>query len=1132
MNKLRKLKIRQKMMLYIMGATALLYVVIFSYVGIRLNEESMAESIKLADSYAVQKSNDINSRMQEDLSITRSMAIILSDYADLPEETRYEMQKSLMTSILKKYQSYDAIWMNWELSAINPDWTLPYGRQRITYFRKDGKIGETIETIDTDGNNLVGDYYRMKGDLNEEMAEPYLSEDYESGAASDYLITSPCVPIMKDGKFIGLIGTDYTISKYADVIDNSKYEHGFSFLVANSGMIASNNDKLTAAKSVDGLSYFREEFDVLSKIKSGEFTSYITYDEDLGENIYVSFAPIALNRASLPWSVVTVLPLSGISNTFSIAFNFLLSAGIVGFILMSFIIWNISGRFTNRIKATNQAMKELSHGNLDRSLYLQIETGDEIGEMQGSLNQLLTQLSNKADFSQEIGEGNLDAPFEPSSEHDVLGLSLMKMRDNLQTVIHETNEVIRDAAQDGNFNTRVVEEGKSGAWQELSASINNLLGSFVAPLIVLNRIIRAMADGDLTQRYTDDAKGEIKEMADNFNLALDNVDGLLHQISKSSGIVDEASSEMTVTTEEMRTNTSEIASAIAEMSNGAQNQVSKVDESSTLIEGILNSSNEMATKAETINNAAKVVEERSGKGLEMMNKVVFNMDDISAYSSKTQDSIKVLTERSKEITRVLGVITEIASQTNLLALNAAIEAAQAGDAGRGFAVVAEEIRKLAEDSRTSAKEIELLVSGVQKDTKEAADVIEIMNASVKNGSEASSEASEVFKQILDSATANLSYSEEILNDTKLQIGDINEVVSLTESIVVIAEETAAGTEQVASSATELSSGMELFNEKTQSLAVVAETLKDGVSMVKLSGNASDNNAIFKMREAFEHEKMLLDALLDYMPDTIYFKDLESKFLRNSSSHVKQLGALSTNELVGKSDFDFFGEHAQRAYEDEQKIISTGEPILNVEEKVDRKDGTTIYVSTTKLPLRDLEGNIIGTYGITRDITDIKEATKREGEIRQQQIHEHLELIKKQNDLFGDILNLVDYKIALVNHLGKIYLANNAVAEDFGRPVSEIIGKTNFDFYDRDFAEKVKEIEEKLVASRTPVLSLEKVKLHGEIKYWFIRKVPILIPEFEEWGLLVIQNEIEEDKAKRSDYLTELKERHPGIMLDV
>lgn len=1119
-------------MLYVIGATALIYVIIFGYVGFQLKEESLKEAVSLANTYAVQKANDIHADMQEDMSIARSMAVILSDYTDLDPETRYTMQKSLMTSILKKYPNYDAVWMSWELSAIDPEWVLPYGRQRITYFRKDGQILETIETLETDGQNLTGDYYKIKTSPQEEMSEPYVSEDYQDGYLNQSLITSPCIPIMKGNQFVGLIGTDYSLSSYAEAVKDTVYSQGKSFLVANSGMIASYDDRSMVTKSVADLSYFNTDLGIKGRIAEGKFASYVTYDEGLDDDVYVAFAPVLLNGTTQPWAVGIVLPLDEINNSFLIAFRFLISGGLIGFILLSIIIWNISGRFAKRIIDTNHAMKKLAVGDLDFTLNIDADNEDELGQMRRSLNQLLIELSKKSNFSQEIGEGNLDAAFEVSGEHDVLGQSLLKMRDNLQIVINDTNGVIRAAVEEGNFSARVVEEGKQGAWFELSASINNLLGSFVAPLIALNRIIKSMADGDLTKRYTEEAKGEIEEIATNFNKALDNVDGLLHQILNSTSTVDEATGEMRVTTEEMTSNTSEIASAIAQMSNGAQNQVSKVDESSTLIEGILNSSNEMASKAETINRAAKDAAERSAKGLEMMNKVVFNMDDITDYSSKTKESIQVLTDRSKEITRVLSVITEIASQTNLLALNAAIEAAQAGDAGRGFAVVAEEIRKLAEDSRTSAKEIELLVSGVQKDTKEAADVIEVMNASVKNGSEASSEASNVFQMILESATANLGYSEEILNDTKLQIGDINEVVTLTEAIVVIAEETAAGTEQVASSATELSSGMELFNNKTQSLAQVAEVLKNGVSMVKLSGTAGQNTAIFKMREAFEHEKMLLDALLDYMPDSIYFKDLESRFIRNSASHVDSLGAKSTEDLLGKTDFDFLGDHAKRAYNEEQGIIKTGNPILNSEEKVDRKDGTTKYVSTTKLPLRDLDGNVIGTYGITRDITEIKLASERENETRQQQMRNNLMMIKKQNELFGDIINMVDYKIAMKDPKGKIYMINEAVAKDFGRPPAEIIGKSDFDFYDKEFAGKIKSKEEALVASREPVISLEKVKLREEYKYWFIRKVPILIPEFEDWGLLVIQNEIEEDKIKGKKYLPELKEKYPNLVLDI
>src|SRR5690606_13644159 len=138
---------------------------------------------------------------------------------------------------------------------------------------------------------------------------------------------------------------------------------------------------------------------------------------------------------------------------------------------------------------------------------------------------------------------------------------------------------------------------KSGAWKELSESINNLLDSVAKPIVIVNGIINTMAKGDLSVRYTDDAKGDILKLAENLNTALDNLNQLLGGIVTNANIISDSSAEMLSASEEMNTNTGEIASAIAEMSSGAQNQVSKVDESSNLVESILNSANTMGQQA-------------------------------------------------------------------------------------------------------------------------------------------------------------------------------------------------------------------------------------------------------------------------------------------------------------------------------------------------------------------------------------------------------------------------------------------------------------------------------------------------------------------------------------------------------
>jgi two-component system, sensor histidine kinase and response regulator len=133
----------------------------------------------------------------------------------------------------------------------------------------------------------------------------------------------------------------------------------------------------------------------------------------------------------------------------------------------------------------------------------------------------------------------------------------------------------------------------------------------------------------------------------------------------------------------------------------------------------------------------------------------------------------------------------------------------------------------------------------------------------------------------------------------------------------------------------------------------------------------------------EHD--LLNTLLESVPDYIYFKDTESRFIRASASLAGSFGVSDPAVVEGKGDFDFFTEeHARAAYEDEQQIIRTGQPISK-EEKETRPGRPDAWVLTTKMPLRDQAGNIVGTFGISKDITELKlanhalEKARREAE---------------------------------------------------------------------------------------------------------------------------------------------------------
>ena len=177
--------------------------------------------------------------------------------------------------------------------------------------------------------------------------------------------------------------------------------------------------------------------------------------------------------------------------------------------------------------------------------------------------------------------------------------------------------------------------------------------------------------------------------------------------------------------------------------------------------------------------------------------------------------------------------------------------------------------------------------------------------------------------------------------------------------------------------------------------------------------------------ALDRERDLLRALLDNIPDAVYFKDRESRFIRVSRAQAARFGMASAEDAVGKSDADVFSsEHAQQALNDEREIMRTGTPVVGKLEKETWPDRDDTWVSTTKMPLRDGDGQTIGTFGISRDVTELVRTEQRlERQKLEAQLLHRTTAIAAQTEQFEEALERCVEAVCTVTNwpVGHVYL---------------------------------------------------------------------------------------------------------------